>query len=150
MCFINEDYLALTDFWGQNKIELRKTETDEMVFNSTKNLSVNNYSHDQTNNTLIMNSSIGLYALDLSKLITSVSDQPTTPEPKISYQKGILSIEADFINPVSISIIDMTGKLVADFPPQQINQRLDLPVKLNIGTFIVKVGDFSSKIMVAR
>jgi hypothetical protein len=150
ICFINETYLVGTNTDGINKAEIREVESDKLVFSSKNSASVNNYSHDKINKTLLIKSPKGLQALDLSKLITSVSDQPNTPEPKISYLKGILSIEADFINPVTISIIDMTGKTVKSFPPQPINQRIDFPINLIAGAYIVKVGDFSSKIMVAR
>jgi hypothetical protein len=150
LSFINETHIVVNQSIGFNKVEIRKVESDELVYFSNISAVLNSYCFDKINNSLLMMTTEGFIALDLSKLITSVSDPKTSPAPIITYLKGILSIEADFINPVSISIIDMTGKTVKSFPPQPINQRIDFPINLIAGAYIVKVADFSTKIMVER
>jgi WD40 repeat protein len=149
-CFINNDYIAL---FGTEIIRLND---DKQIFSTY--LAGGPYSileYNKLNNTLIV-AAAKLYALDLNKIITTVKDNNPEKIFTVKYSTGILSLDNIQINSttLNITILDINGKIVKQLDIPNNNGKLEIPMKLNNGTYILNIKDgvkeYSSKFMVTE
>lgn len=94
--------------------------------------------------------------IDINKIINSVNDNNNLQNLIITYSNGILTIEniQTSINSVNITIIDINGKIMRKIKQQTTDGKLEIPIKLTNGTYILSIKDgdkeYSSKFLVTN
>jgi WD40 repeat protein len=148
--FINNSILAI---YG---LQIMNLQNDKQIFTTT----INNgpypvIEYNTFNNSLVV--ACGkIYAYDLNKIMTTVKDNNPEKIFTVTYSNGILSLDnlPINVNTLQISIFDINGKIIKQLDIPNNNGKLEIPMKLNNGTYILSIKDgskdYSSKFIVTE
>ena len=160
-CFLGNDYFMArtgsTVFGEPRKLTLINLISDLKIktINSGKGGPKPVIENNPFNNTLI-DATGQLWAFDLNKILTSVSDEKIFEPLQAQYKKGFLMLSNfnTISSQINITISDINGRVIKRFDSQVTNSELRIPLKLLNGTYLLHIQDgnqeFSSKFLVTE
>ena len=138
-CFIDSNFIGLRS----KNTSIIRLQDDKQVFFAKAEF---DYFHDielnKINNSLVVIDG-NIIAYDLNKKITSVKDVNPVQKFSNAYSNGILSLEniQTCNNLLKFTLIDLNGRLVKQIEKLVTNGRIDIPIKLMNGTYILNIKD---------
>ena len=101
--------------------------------------------YNPSNNSLVLNGS-HLFAFDINKMITTVEESPIkTVTVNYTINTLILTGLNSISSQVSITISDISGRVVRKFNSPVTNPELRIPLKLQNGTYLIHIQDGNQK-----
>jgi hypothetical protein len=152
-CYINNTTVALTS-WAKSDsewFEIDDFKSDQVLYRTNEFGSFGSQcAFNPINNSLVLTNtetSLVHYGLDLSKLITGITEGGQQNSVNIYYQNSMLNIDNIFKDSpnISVKIINLQGQLLNQYQIQPIgyNDTIQIPVALSTGSYIVQIIDGS-------
>jgi WD40 repeat protein len=148
--FINNKYIT---FYGTEILDLND---DKQIFATlTPNGPYPIIEYNKFNNTLVVAAN-KINAYDLNKIMTFVKEINTEQKFTVTYLNGMLSLDKIPIDAttLSITILDINGKIIRQLNIPYSNGAVKIPMKLINGTYILSIKDgykeYSSKFLVTE
>ncbi|HRP02389.1 MAG TPA: T9SS type A sorting domain-containing protein [Candidatus Kapabacteria bacterium] len=160
-CFIGNDYIITrtgSSIFGElRKLTLINLLSDMKIktINSGKGGPKPITEKNQSKNSLI-DASGQLFSFDLNKMLTSTEEPFKHNTFLVSFLKDtlILSDINSISNQITITISDISGRVIRKFNSPSKDSELQIPLKLNIGTYLIHIQDgnkeYSSKFLVSE
>jgi WD40 repeat protein len=158
LTFLNDDYVVqyISNFSTHISINIINIINEKTVFSydslSSSSPKVNKFNN--VNNSIVYTGINNIKALDLNKILTSVYE-PIKPEIfTVLFHKDTLVLSGinSITGQISITISNITGRIIRKFDSPVFTSELRIPLKLLNGTYLIHIQDgnqeYSSKFLV--
>jgi WD40 repeat protein len=137
-------------------IMIKRLNDDKSIYSKRALNGGNEINHNFSNNTLIYLDSGQLWAVDITRVLTTVTEPKQKSDFSVKFEKGLLLISDLKIttNQINITISDISGRVIRKLNSPVSNSELRIPLKLPNGTYLIHIQDgnqeYSSKFLVTE
>jgi hypothetical protein len=160
LVFLNNDYVAqyISNFPTHISLNIINLNNDKTIFSydSLASASPKDVQFNVNDNSIVYIGGNKIKALNLNKILTTVSEPNQKTEISVQYKKSTLIITGlmSISGQINVTISDISGRVIRKFEIPSKGNEIYIPIKLTKGTYLIHIQDgsieYSSKFLVVE